>query len=118
MQGASTTINGSIVSTLSGLHVTIWYRSFAETWDTLSVLITDENGSYSYDWKPRYAETYEVKASWQSDGAPEADESEVQVIVVREGVTLDIFLYATVAVAALWVATMVYFLRVKKPKPT
>jgi len=117
MRGEGTTISGSIASTLPGVTVTIWYRVFAETWDTLAVIITDENGQYSYDWKPRSAVTYEVKASWQSDGAPEADESEVQVIVVQQGVTLNIFLYSTVAVAALWVATMVFFLRVKKQKP-
>jgi PKD repeat protein len=118
VRGGSTTINGSITSTLPGVTVTIWFRTFAETWDTLAVVITDENGQYSYDWKPRAAETYEVKASWQGDEATEADESEVQVIVVREGSTLDIFLYSTVALAVLWVATVVIFLRVRKPKPT
>ena len=117
MRGEGTTISGSIASTLPGVTVTIWHRVFAETWDTLAIVITDENGQYSYEWKPRAAETYEVKASWQSDGAPEADESEVQVIVVQEGSTLDIFLYSTVALAVLWVATVVIFLRVRKPKP-
>ena len=117
VRGGSTTINGSITSTLPGVTVTIWFRAFAETWDTLAVVITDENGQYSYDWKPRVAETYEVKASWQSNGATEPDESEVQVLVIREGLALDIFLYSTIAVAALWVATMVFFLRRKKPKP-
>ena len=117
VRGGSTTINGSIASTLPGVTVTIWFRAFAETWDTLAVVITDENGQYSYDWKPRVAETYEVKASWQSNGATEPDESEVQVLVIREGLALNIFLYSTIAVAALWVATMVFFLRRKKPKP-
>jgi len=117
MRGESTTINGSVTSTLPAETVTIWYRVFAETWDTLAVVITDESSQYSYDWKPRSAQTYEVKASWQSGGDPEADESEVQVIVVQEGAVLDIYLYSTIAVAALWIATIVFFLWVRKPKP-
>jgi PKD repeat protein len=116
VRGGSTTVNGSIASTLPGVTVTIWFRAFAETWDTLAVVITDGNGQYSYDWKPGVAETYEVKASWQGDEAAEADESEVEVIVVREGSTLDIFLYSTVALAVLWAATVVVLLRIRKSK--
>jgi len=118
VRGGSITINGSIASTLPGTTVTIWFRAFAETWDTLAVVITEENGQYSYDWKPRAAGTYEVKASWQGDETTEAGESKVQVIVVREGSTLDIFLFSTIALAVLWAATVVIFLRVRKPKPT
>jgi PKD repeat protein len=116
VRGGSIIINGSIASTLPGVTVTIWFRAFAETWDTLAVVITDEDGQYSYDWKPRAAETYEVRASWQGDEVAEAGESEVQVIVVREGSTLNIFLYSTVALAVLWVATVVVLLWVRKSK--
>ncbi|UCG36298.1 MAG: PKD domain-containing protein [Candidatus Bathyarchaeota archaeon] len=117
VQGEGITINGSVASTLPGLTVTVWFRAFAETWDTLAIVITDGDGNYAYDWTPWSRGTYEVKASWQVDGALEVDESVVEVLVVQGAAPVSLFLYSTVALAALLVATIAYFMWIRKPKP-
>ena len=113
--GASTTINGSIALLHPGVDLTIWHKPSGGNWSTLAVVITDAEGRYSYEWTPSRAGSYGVKVSWPG---VRAEESDVQVIVVREVPTVNLFLYVTVGLAIVigaLTALVVYFW-IGKPK--
>ena len=119
--GSRTTINGSIAPKRPDVNVTIQFRlSGNETWNTLETVTTDENSTYSYDWKPDKVGIYEIKASWEGDDDTLPSESEILTIKVEEAPSSIVyFLYAGAAVAVIVVAAIaIYFLRVRKSKPT
>jgi hypothetical protein len=78
---------------------------------------TDENSTYSYDWTPQSVGTYEVKASWEGDMYTLPSESGILTIVVSS-TSPSVFLYVVAAAAAIViVATAIYLLKFRKPKP-
>jgi len=115
--GSSTTINGTITPIRLSVNVTIQYRlSGNETWNTLETVTTNENGTYSYNWKPETAGTYEVKASWEGDDDTLPGESETLTITVNQAQP-NVFLYVLAAVAIIAIAaTAIYLLKFRKPK--
>jgi len=117
MIGESITIDGSISPVHAGVDVTISYMSGGSDWSTLTTVTTDEEARYVYNWEPEKSGTYVLRASWPGDETTDADESDVQTVVVEEISQLDIFLYSTVALAIAFAATVIYFLFLKKPKP-
>ncbi len=116
--GSRTTINGSITPKRPGVNVTIQYRlSGNETWNTLETVTTNENSTYSYNWKPETVGTYEVKASWQGDNDTLPGESETLTITVNQAQP-NVFLYVLAAVAIIAMAAIaIYLLKFRKPKP-
>ncbi|MCK4474397.1 PKD domain-containing protein [Candidatus Bathyarchaeota archaeon] len=113
--GATTTLNGSISTAQSGFNVTIWYRlTSEETWNTLATVTTEANGAYSHPWVPETAGTYAVKSSWQGDDLTMSSESEVCLVTANVS-ALSIFLYTTVGLVIVLIATLLYFLKIKKP---
>jgi len=80
---------------------------------------TDENSTYLYDWTPEETGTYEVIASWEGDENTLPSESEILTIKVKEAPS-NIVLYAAAVVAIIIMAATigVYFLKVRKQKPT
>ena len=118
--GETTTINGSINPTRAGVTVTIWYKlSGEETWSNLTAVQTNENSQYSHDWKPTTDGTYEVKASWAGDAGTFEAESDPQTIMVEEALGPGFFLYAVagIAIAIVAAAMILYFVKIRKPKP-
>ena len=119
--GQNTNISGSISPAFDGVNITIQYRlSDVETWNTLTVTAT-ENGHYSYIWTPETAGIYEFKAKWLGDESTSPAESDEQTVTVKEPSPSDIpwYLFAAVAVVvAITIPTIIYFLRIRKPKPT
>ena len=118
--GETTTINGSITPTRAGVTVTIWYKlSGEETWSNLTAVQTNENSQYSYDWKPTTDGTYEVKASWAGDAGTFEAESDPQTIMVEEAPGPGFVLYAVagIAIAIVAAAMILYFVKIRKPKP-
>jgi len=74
-------VSGSIIPPCVGANVTIWYRMSGESWNILAVVITDEYGEYSYDWKYATAGTYDFKAKWDGDAShepPKAVQTQLQ----------------------------------------
>ncbi len=118
--GSRTTIKGSITPKRSGVNVVIRYRlSGNETWNTLETVTTDENSTYSYDWKPDTVGIYEIKASWEGDNDALPSESEILTIRVGEAPPSTPYLLLAGAVVAMIIgaAIAIYFLRVRKLKP-
>ena len=118
--GGSITINGSINPTRVGVAVTIWQRlSGTETWNNITVVQTNENSQYTFEWKPTTAGDYEVKASWEGDAETFGDESDPQTIAVQEAPpSISLYAVAGIAVVIVMAIVLVYVLRVRKPKPT
>jgi len=116
--GSSINLNGSITPLRWNVNVTIHHRvSGNDTWGVLTIVTTDDNGTYSYLWTPEAAGTYEVIASWEGDNNSLPSESETVTIIVSPATP--ILLYALVAVAAVVVVIVVaiYFTKIRKPKP-
>jgi PKD repeat protein len=114
--GATTTLNGSVSPAQSGLSVTIWYRlTSEEAWSTLADVTTDANGIYSHTWTPETAGTYAVKSGWQGDDSTMSSESQVRLVSAEEVSAQGIFLYTTIGLAIALVATLLYFLMIRKP---
>jgi len=115
--GENTTISGTINITRSGVSIIIQYKFRDETWNNITTVTTDAQGSFLHKWKPEKAGTYEVKAKWLGDATTLPSESNTQQITVNEPPTPINLLYivaATVVIIAL--ASVVYFLKIKKPK--
>jgi hypothetical protein len=116
--GSIAIINGSINPTRPGVNVTIKYRlNGEETWNNITTMTTDENSTYSYDWTPETAGTYEIEAGWEGDMHTLPSESEILTIVVNS-TSPSVLLYVVAAAAAIGiVATAIYLLKFRKPKP-
>ena len=59
------TISGAISPPLENMNVTIMYRKVGGNWTVLAVVLTEEDGSFSYVWSPPERGNYLVKASWE-----------------------------------------------------
>jgi len=116
--GDSTTINGSIIPIRVEVNVTIHYKPFEGNWSTLKAVMTDAYGCYSYEWTPTTTGTYEVKASWPGDATTLPAESDGVKTVRAKDPATKVHLYAAAAIAVIIIAsaTVVYILRVRKPK--
>jgi hypothetical protein len=116
----STIVNGSLVPVKVGANVTIWFKLDGEDWTMLSSVNTTADGKYSYTWKPDKAGPYVLYSSWAGDDFTQPGQSEMLFVTVNEAPAgpLNIFLLSTVGLAIVWLATLVYFLVLRKPKAT
>jgi len=116
--GESITVNGSVNPARVGVAVTIWQRlNGTQTWNNITLVQTNESGQYTFNWKPTTAGTYEIKASWEGDADTFRDESDLQIVTVKEAPPSS-FLYALAGITVIIVmaAVIVYFMRIRKPK--
>jgi hypothetical protein len=116
--GLNITVSGTISPVQVGVNVTIQYRPSGGTWALFAIVTTDSEGNYSYDWTTTEPGSYEVKASWEGNDNILAAESVVWTVTVKEPAT-NIYLYAVMAVAVVIAvsATVVYVVKIRKPKP-
>ena len=115
--GSSTTINGSITPLRRNVNATIHHRvSGNDTWSILEIVITNDNGTYSYDWKPEATGTYEVMVGWEGDNKALSSKSETLTIIVNPAAPILLYALAAVAVAVIIIVVAIYFLKIRKPK--
>lgn len=55
-------LSGSTNPAIYGVIVTIEYKLDNEVWNLAVRILTDENGKYTFNWRPDQAGTYELKA--------------------------------------------------------
>jgi len=117
--GNSIVIEGSISPVRGGVTVTIQYRPSGGSWSTLTTVITDAAGSYTYTWTPSTQGTYEVKTRWGGDATTQPDESDVRTVTVQAApfpIPMEL-LIGLVGAGAAAVALVAYLKkRPKKPK--
>jgi hypothetical protein len=116
--GNMVTIDGAVSPGAAGIDVTIWYMLSGGSWSELATVATVTDGTYTYLWTPSEAGSYAVMASWAGDDLTLPSESAPMVVTVQEPPAPEIYLYTTGALAVVLVATIVYFVWVRKPKPT
>ena len=117
--GESVTVSGTVSNStgaIAGVAVTIQYKTGTTAWTNITTVTTDSTGSYTYDWTPTKAGTYEIKASWAGDADTYGAESEVKTLEVASGPIPILVIVAALAVVAVVVAIAVYLLKVRKPK--
>jgi len=118
--GESVTISGTVsnsTGTIAEVDVTILFRLTGTTgWTDITTVTTDSTGSYTDDWTPTKAGTYEIKASWAGDADTYGAESEVKTLAVASEPIPILVIVAALAVVAVVVAIAVYLLKVRKPK--
>jgi PKD repeat protein len=117
--GESVTISGTVSNStgaIAGVEVTIQYKTGTTGWTNITTVTADSTGSYTYDWTPTRAGTYEVKTSWAGDADTYGAESEVKTLEVASEPIPILVIVAALAVVAVVVAIAVYLLKVRKPK--
>ena len=117
--GESVTISGTVSNStgaMAGVDVTIQYKAGATGWTNITTVTTDSTGSYTYDWKPTRAGTYEVKTSWAGDADTYGAESEIKTLEVASEPIPILVIVAALAVILVVIAIAVYLLKLRKTK--
>jgi len=117
--GENATITGTVSNStgaIAGVDVTIQYKTGTTGWTNITTVTADSTGSYTYDWTPTRAGTYEVKTRWAGDADTYGAESEVKTLAVASEPIPILVIVAALAVVAVVVAIAVYLLKVRKPK--
>jgi PKD repeat protein len=117
--GENVTITGTVSNStgaIAGVDVTIQYKTGTTGWTNITTVTADSTGSYTYDWTPTKAGTYEIKASWAGDADTYGAESEEKTLEVASEPIPILVIVAALAVVAVVVAIAVYLLKVRKPK--
>jgi len=65
--GESVTISGAISPAVEGAIVKIMYEKEGGSWRQLAQVTTDDQGRYSYTWRPTEVGTYHLKSTWEGD---------------------------------------------------
>lgn len=91
------------------VSVTIYYSTDEASWNTLTTVTTDSEGSYSYAWMPPSAGTYYIRASWPGDHDHDRDTS-TTISVTFEDYTWLI----TLAVCVIVVVSVGYLMKKRK----
>jgi parallel beta-helix repeat protein len=79
--GSNVIINGTIAPIRVGVNVAIYISGPSSESVTVK---TDSNSNFSYTWKPMWAGSYEIKASWSGDDLAFPAESESTTVSVYE----------------------------------
>jgi PKD repeat protein len=115
----SVTISGTVSNStgaIAGVDVTIQYKTGTTGWTNITTVTADSTGSYTYDWTPTRAGTYEIKTSWAGDADTYGAESEIKTLEVASEPIPILVIVAALTVLIVVVAIAVYLLKVRKPK--
>jgi hypothetical protein len=82
--GDSTVLSGAIIPSPNLTEVYISYRPTGGTWTKFPKIVTNEEGAFTYSWKPNTAGTYELKVEWSGDSTLEGSVSSVLSITVNK----------------------------------
>jgi hypothetical protein len=117
--GETLTINGTVTPKKAGLTVRILSAQAGEEWSLIQEVATNANGEYSYTWTPDGSGVYAVKSTWTGNEFASTAESDPAIVEVTEVSTApDIFLFSSIGLAIALIAALVYFIVIRKPKPT
>ena len=96
--GESISVSGTLSPPKEGEEIEIQYRVDEEIWTTLSTVITDSSGGYSYNWTPTRNGTYEIKVNWAGSETTLSSFNIFNSITVSQEGASDSFLYFIVGV--------------------
>jgi len=83
-RGDAVKISGSISPSHSDVQITIYYSSDGgNSWNELTKVTSKSDGSYSYEWQPESAGTYQIKAYWSGDVNHDEATSSIRTLTVN-----------------------------------
>jgi hypothetical protein len=111
--GQNVTIGGYVVPDLENVNVTIQYRQLNELdWLTLGSTATDNQGNYTYQWKPQQTGTYQIQCAAIFQNVQE--ESAIVSISVRSGTDFWPYVYTVLgAVLIVIILSAIYILKTR-----
>jgi len=113
--GQNVTIIGS-VSPKAVSNVTIEFRLGNASWEELSTLNVESNGTYHYSWTPKDVGLYELKGRINQDQSIQASESSAANVNVKEKPS-NYVIYLGIGVVAVVILASIAYLVKKKRKP-
>lgn len=105
MEGSSVVLSGVVAPASVDGIVTIYLRSENSTWIILETMSCGLNGRYSYEWKPKSAAVYYVRASWSGDSSHAGAESNVSSVRVMSS---SLIMLGIMGIVLVTVAFVVY----------
>jgi len=87
--GESINISGNLSPPNLEENLEIQYRVDEGVWTSLSTVITDSSGGYSYTWKPSTNGVYDIKVNWGGDQTTLSSFKTINHITVNQEVTPD-----------------------------
>jgi len=111
--GSSVIVSGEITPERASTSVIIRARKDGGEWTSIATVATDSQGSYSYEWKPTEAGTYEIQAVWNGDVNTLGSESETITVTVQPGFQIP-YVYIGVGVAVVLVVAVAFYLLRKR----
>jgi len=107
IEGSSLVLSGMVSPFSSGGVITIYLRSENSSWILLGTAACDVNGRYSYEWNPKSAGAYYLRAGWSGDTTHAGADSNVSSIRVLSS---SVVLLAVMMIVLVVVAGVVYAL--------
>lgn len=102
--GENVTISGFITPGEANVEVAVERRQEGETgWYTISTVTTNNQGEYSYIWKPQEAGKYEVRATAVIEGKEESSSS---FYITVKATQPPVWPYITLGIAAVIIVTI------------
>jgi len=82
IEGNSVVLSGLVSPASLGTVVTVYVKPDNSSWSVLGTAPCGSNGRYSYEWKPKSAGLYSVRASWSGDSSHAGADSNVDSVRV------------------------------------
>ena len=105
IEGSLVVLSGMVSPAAVNGVVTIYMRSGNSSWVILETLSLGSNGRYSYEWTPKSAGTYYVRASWSGDSSHAGADSSTSSVRV---ISLSLVLLGIVVILLVAIAGVVY----------
>jgi hypothetical protein len=113
--GENVTLSGNVSGVNASLDVTIEWRKQGGSWTTLSTILTDEIGVFSYAWTASEPGVFEFKVSTVLEGV--YVESEVETVKVESTFDPTMYLFIGVVVVVVVIVAIAFFMRRRGKKP-
>lgn len=105
IEGSSVALSGVIAPASVDGIVTIYLRSENSSWVILETVSCGLNGRFSFEWKPKSAGVYYVRASWSGDSSHAGADSSVSSVRV---ISSSLVLLGTMVIVLAVIAAVVY----------
>jgi len=114
--GDTITLSGSIYPAGYGAVATIEYKLNSGSWTLIAHTFTDENGMYTFNWRPDQGGTYKLRAKWNGNYQAFGSQSTTtQVNVTQNPQNLTTYIIYPAAIIAL-IATIAILMWTKRHK--
>jgi hypothetical protein len=105
IEGSLVVLSGVVTPASADGIITIYLRSENSSWAILETMSCGSSGRYSYEWKPKSAAVYYIRASWSGDSSHASADSNVGSVRVMSS---SLVLLGAMMIVLAAVAVVVY----------